>query len=206
MNKPLRQLTKEKFDNIKLSSKQTQALQQLVYAPHSTKAPKKMLWLPRVAAVLICFITAVAVYHVYQTEQRDQLLHAIAIEAAVNHIKSKPLDLNSSSWQQISTFFNQLDFQAQPPDAKALNIMQPLLGGRYCSIQGVTALQLRFKMDSGATSTLYQGTLPPEKMQWIPDPGLGQAKAHHDLKGLSISLWQNQGLVFVFIEPSSFYK
>jgi len=79
-----------------------------------------------------------------------------------------------------------------------------LQGGRYCSIKGVTAAQLRFASESdGKVSTLYQ--VPYEKALFGSVPAIESDDSPMVLasKGLNVQLWVEKGLLMVLVEENS---
>ena len=80
-----------------------------------------------------------------------------------------PLEIETSSIQDIRDYFTQLDFLPIESGIVQKNTKE-LLGGRYCSIQGVTATQLRLKdKSSGQVQTLYQTVYKPDVFSGLPD-------------------------------------
>lgn len=205
MNKPLKKYISDRFSEVNLSEEQLDQLQQMVAASSQVnKKPqrsKQVTWLAYAAGIFVALCLGVLSHSLIQSNQRHNLLLSIATEVAHNHIKSKPLDISSDNWDAVDAFFNQLDFDPINPAHSAIAQNQVLLGGRYCSIQGVTALQLRFK-NNADSSTLYQGTLPTTQLELIPDIDAQQPKAQFNIKGLNISIWQSNNLVFAYVEPA----
>jgi hypothetical protein len=79
---------------------------------------------------------------------------------------------------------------------------RPLLGGRYCTIQGITAAQLRYRAPDGTLSTWYEGTLPPRQLAAVPDLSAGGRPSRHLVRGIDVSIWQEHGLVFAEARPA----
>ena len=130
--------------------------------------------------------------------------YQIAQEAAKNHLTLKPLEVQTQSMDGIRGYFTQLDFS--PVQSSVLNQRfllsdQHLLGGRYCSIKGVTAAQLRYndvlvnKKPGNQLVTLYQVPYDPEIYGDIPSDK--DAPTVVNVKGLSVSLWVEKGLLMV---------
>lgn len=133
--------------------------------------------------------------------------HLIAAEVARNHIKLKPLDVASSSFTDVQTYFDQLDFALIPSRLKHIDPVladNRLIGGRYCSIQGVTAAQLRYRTNGGAaarssTMTLYQAAYEPELHGDLPISEQGDIPVYVAEKGLDIYLWVERGILVVLV-------
>lgn len=132
------------------------------------------------------------------------VVEAIAEEVVKNHLKLKPLDIKTQSIVEAQRFFKLLEFSPihsmQAWQKFALNT-DALLGGRYCSIQGVTAAQLRFDSPSKQLRTLYE--VPYEQARHGPLPLLKNGEAAIELqhKGLNVRLWQERGLMMVLVSP-----
>ena len=124
------------------------------------------------------------------------LLKAIAVEVANNHLKLKPLEIESRSLNEVLSYFDRLEFQLLESSRITENAGDQLLGGRYCSIQGIDAAQLRVASADGELSTWYEATLPAEKLEQIPDINQGEIPAEYAIKGLRVRIWREQGVVF----------
>lgn len=128
----------------------------------------------------------------------------IAREAASNHINLKPLDTETSSYGELQGFFDRLDF-SPVRSGRALELLslpnETLLGGRYCSLKGVTALQLRFGHGEKAVGTLYQVGYDPALFGDVPDAEAGELPLIKTTQGLKVSLWTEKGLLMVLVEP-----
>lgn len=126
----------------------------------------------------------------------------IAMEVVENHLKLKPLDISASNMNTIQGFFTQLDFsltRSSLLDTQFSLNDTDLLGGRYCSIKGDTAAQIRY-IHSDTVATFYQVGYDPDLYGDIPSADLGQAPATVMAKGLKVSLWVETGLLMVLIE------
>ncbi|WP_096084774.1 hypothetical protein [Agaribacterium haliotis] len=147
----------------------------------------------------------------YLNSQPENLHRAIAREVVSNHLKLKPLDLTSSDWSKVRGFFTLLDFS--PSNSK--NIQQrsslQLLGGRYCSIRGEQAAQLRYTQSADITAdssdqsdassanvaTLYQAAYDSQLFGAIPKRGDAVVVQE---RGLQVSMWQENALLMVLVE------
>lgn len=70
-----------------------------------------------------------------------------------------------------------------------------MLGGRYCSIQGVTAAQIRYQTELGQKITLYEVAYDPKIYGDMPKIEQGEAPLSLDVKGVSVLLWVEKGLL-----------
>ena len=118
----------------------------------------------------------------------------IADEVAMNHIKMKPMELKSDRLAPLRDYFTQLDFSVVRSELFAKK-NYTMLGGRYCSIQGVTAAQIRYRTDKGQKVTLYEVAYDPKLYGDIPKIEQGEAPLSIDVKGVSVSLWVEKGLL-----------
>lgn len=140
---------------------------------------------------------------VFWNMQPDNFSEQIAYEVVKNHLKLKPLDIKTQSMTDIQSFFTQLDFS--PSRSSVLNNTlklgeQFMLGGRYCSIKGVTAAQLRYQRDD--ISTFYQVPFDRNLHGDIPDPANKEAPLSLMIKGLNVTLWREKGLLMVLINEA----
>lgn len=156
-------------------------------------------WLWAMAACLALTLG----WNTLMTQRPSELPHAIALEVAGNHLKLKPLDVETASIQRAQQFFTQLDFLpasstlAQDRFSIASNTM---LGGRYCSIQGITAAQLRFKATDLSSSTLYQVSYDQQHFGILPNADAGEEPLNITVKGLSVYLWIEKGLLMALVQ------
>lgn len=116
----------------------------------------------------------------------------IADEVAKNHIKMKPLEVKTAQLLQLRAYFTELDFtlvsSSQIDDAKQM------IGGRYCSIQGLTAAQIRF-VDRQQSVTLYQVQYNMRLYGEIPTIESGEPPLELVVRGVAVSIWVEKGLL-----------
>ena len=123
------------------------------------------------------------------------MVQRIAEEVASNHIKLKPLEIETGTIEGIRDYFVKLDFV--PVTSRWLTgTDMKLLGGRYCTIQGIDAAQLRVIAADGVLSTWYEATLPAEQLELVPEIGDRQRPAEFLVRGVDIRIWQEHGVVF----------
>ena len=109
-------------------------------------------------------------------------------EIAMNHNKQLSVEFAESDLQLLQAKLDKLDFSILPADEFISNNYN-LLGGRYCSIQGNLAAQLKLRnINSKKTETLY-----------ITDVNKGLKKirpadTNHD--GVQIKIWVKDGLLY----------
>lgn len=119
----------------------------------------------------------------------------IADEVAVNHLKQRPLEVRGANVAALQSYFDELDFRLVQTSLGNVG-RDRMLGGRYCSIQGVTAAQLRLRDAAGRTETLYQVRYDASRFGALPDVGGGQAPWSAQVRGLTVDLWVEKGLLF----------
>ena len=208
---PLKTAVQQQVRQVHITSDQQQQLlslqQQMLGSPkESLSIYRHKHWYAIVASMVVVVMLAWWQWIGVPTAT-NQLQQAIAQEVVKNHLKLKPLDLETTSIQGLQSFFTQLDFRVQASSLLQHTLEQPsdLLGGRYCSIQGVTAAQLRYQQRSEmnhSVSTLYQVTYDPTVYGEIPKLDQGQLPLSLWQQGLEVQLWVEKGLLMVLVsEP-----
>jgi len=127
----------------------------------------------------------------------------IAKEVVKNHIKMKPLEIESNDIKALRNYFTELDFSLVQTQRYAGSDM---LGARYCSIQGVTAAQLRYQSPASASSdviSIYEVEYDPVLFGDIPDIDKGLVPKEITMNGLSVKLWVEKGLLMVSVAEIS---
>lgn len=120
----------------------------------------------------------------------------IGSEVAKNHIKLKPLEVATSQLSELRQYFTELDFS--PIASQHVNFSeQTLVGGRYCSIQGITAAQIRLKdKNSGQLQSLYQTIYDRKKFSGIPLLSDKQKPVTVHANGVTVDIWVEKDLLF----------
>ncbi len=119
---------------------------------------------------------------------QNDLTHQIATEVAYNHHKLKDPEIFSNSYSAVQGKLHRLDFTIIP--SKLLSPALILIGGRYCSIKGVLAAQLRYRhSDTGKTFTVYQA--PSTKDYKTTFKNLQETQ----IDGITVKIWQEKGLL-----------
>ena len=127
----------------------------------------------------------------------------IALEAARNHIKIKPLDVKTDSMDVIRSYFTDLEFM--PVESSLLgNSQLTMLGGRYCSIQSIPAAQLRISAPrTDGLQTLYQTEYRKDVFGPMPVLENGDDPAIVNTKGITVHIWVEKGLLFALTEEEN---
>lgn len=126
--------------------------------------------------------------------QQPSKIGLIANEVAMNHIKMKPLELKTEQLPPLRDYFTQLDFSIVNSSIFSQQ-NNSMLGGRYCSIQGVTAAQIRYQTAAGKKVTLYEVGYDPQIYGVLPDVDKGEKPLYIEVKGISVNLWVEKGLL-----------
>lgn len=127
----------------------------------------------------------------------------IGDEVAKNHINLKPLEIQTSSISSLRAFLSELDFL--PVESVLLKgSSKTLIGGRYCSIQGVTAAQLRLKdSKTGQVQSLYQTIYDKKVFYDLPELKENQKPITIYSKGLAVDIWVEKGLLFALTRENN---
>lgn len=196
-----RQLAQEMLDARQLQ--QLMGMQQAVLddgADHAGRNGRR-LWLSGMA---VCATLVLSIVLAWQTIAPSSIDYTqdIALEVVQNHLKLKPLDISSDSMSEIQGFFTQLDFSPVSSGLLASRFAlseQSMLGGRYCSIKGITAAQLRYRRGADDLSTLYEVAYDSSAFGPMPSIDQGESPRELFLKGLKVSLWVEKGLLMVLV-------
>ncbi|MEZ9197888.1 hypothetical protein [Shewanella sp. 10N.286.54.B9] len=152
----------------------------------------------------------VAAFQLYSYNQMQQLINSgsnklvmtsiswkIADEVARNHVKMKPLEVQTQQLTQLRDYFSQLDFT--PVNSSFLTNSgdndSKMLGGRYCSIQGLTAAQIRFSQKDKQPITLYEVQYDPSLYGKQPILEQGDKPTELIVRGVAVSIWVEKGLL-----------
>ncbi|NIS07392.1 MAG: hypothetical protein GWO07_01195 [Candidatus Dadabacteria bacterium] len=125
----------------------------------SGKTSLKKFYIPMsIAASLLIALLATSVFYF----DGYMLTKRVVKEIEMNHNKKLAVEMVSSDYSQLSGMLAKLDFELVEPDSQFTKNYE-LVGGRYCSIQGELAAQLKLKHKvNGTISTLYAASLNPE--------------------------------------------
>lgn len=156
------------------------------------KAPQKIQWnlflAPMVAA-------CVAFLFVMIKQSELPVFDQIVAEVAHNHHKNMDPEILSNDLADIQKTLKHLDFTlvaSQNFDSDQWT----LIGGRYCSIQGKTAAQLKLQNTKDASFyTLYQ---VPLSTDWNPEMLKNGLK---EIDGIVVQTWVEKGLLFALAGP-----
>lgn len=201
---PLKTALKKKIEQPSLSAEQLAQLQAIQQGqPEKPKPRPKRL--ASIIALAACLVLAVyfANHPKLTTNTGHNHAYEIAQEAAKNHLKLKPLEVHANTIVEIGGYFTELDFQpVSSALLKTLNAdsTRGLIGGRYCSLKGISAAQLRYQDPSGLISTFYEVPYDQAIYGPIPSAELGERPLVVYAKGIKNKLWVEKGLLMVLSE------
>ncbi len=190
---PLKQGIAELFSEQSLDAAQ---LRQLRAAADQglPQRPDRRRWLGA-AAVLV----AGAGVGIWATRRSsgEQNLMAMAEEIAYNHLSYRTVDVAGSSIAELRPAFASLGFSLLDAPADPVLEGAELVGGRFCSVASVPAVQLRYRSADGDV-TLCQARFDPVRHREAPDMAVTAAPATVHARGMRVSLCHTQG-VFVAV-------
>ena len=200
LKQPLKQQVQNQIDQVQLDNSQFAALANLM-ANSNQKGTKESRrpWVPLAAAGMFLFALVTAFMALQLT--KDPLLtmpQQIAEEVVNNHLNLKPLEVKTGSINEVRGYFTKLDFMPVESSLQALNNLQ-LIGGRYCSLQGITAAQLRMKQGENL-QTLYETEYLPDVFGDIPSLENDEAPLVVYAKGIKVKVWVEKGLLFALTD------
>ncbi len=198
----LKKVVNEFVENKSLSDEQLNSLlklQQKVVDHNHAIRNTKFRWMT-IAAI---FLMALGNVFYFSISPELELEQRIGSEVAKNHINLKPLEIQTSSIKDIRGFLSKLDFV--PIESVLLKgSSKRLLGGRYCSIQGVRAAQLRLKdTKTGQIQSLYETVYDPDVFSDLPELKEGEKPITVYSKGLAVDIWIEKGLLFALTRETN---
>lgn len=195
--KPLNKAVEGHLKQMALTDTQLAKLNKLQQVKAVSKA-KPLLQMKSISLFVASILLVVfTLFSTFQTSTpRNLLIEQIANEIALNHLKPKPLEVISTQIVEVQKYFTKLDFL---PIASLIFNQQnteSLTGGRYCSIKGSRAAQLRYIKDNEHPTTLYQtnyNKLFSDTLKFKENdmPIITYAR------GVEITIWQEKGLLMV---------
>jgi len=198
MSKSLKQSIVDKLESYSLSDEQLHELESLAdqAVPETVR---RISIFPfaiagAVAAFFLIFLLAPLII------ESDDVRERIAMEVAKNHIKLKPLEVETSTIKGIRDYFKKLDFVPVSSTLVSQSGLE-LIGGRYCSLQGITAAQLRVrKPGESDVQTLYQTEYTEDVFKNMPVMEEGEDPVEIFVKGIKVKIWVEKGLLFALTE------
>ncbi|MEE9303569.1 MAG: hypothetical protein V3U84_07260 [Thiotrichaceae bacterium] len=223
MKKPLKQAIQEQLNSVSLEKGQLDTLMQMqredvssssampITRPTAISAKRAFRpWVAATAAMLLVFVmgalwvsfTTISDTAPDTTQNTISLamIQKIANEVAGNHLKMKPMEVKTAAIGEIQSYFTELDFMPQQSRQIDGITQITLAGGRYCSIQGSTAAQLRYKESDGSYVTLFETHYSPELFKHLPDIDKGEKPIVTYARGIKVTMWVEHGLLMVSTE------
>ena len=203
MNRPLKQAVRDHFEQRMLSKDRLERLKSLQKINAPRPAARHSIVKPLIAGSMAAAIAAFLVITLlFPPGSMDSIpmTERIALEVARNHIKLKPLDVETDSMDGIRRYFTDLEFVPAQSTLLASADLE-LVGGRYCSIQSVPAAQLRIKVPySNRLQTLYQTEYRKDIFGTLPVMENGQPPVTVHVKGITVRIWVEKGLLFALTD------
>jgi anti-sigma factor RsiW len=178
---------KDYYQSQSLSAQSVQQLlaQAEVSKPAAWWVRRPVIGLAWAASLLVVVMAGQFFYH--QHSFQGDLTTLVLEEIAMNHNKRLNAEYVETRPDVLRTAMQRLDFSLELPEDIQRDFQ--LIGGRYCSIQGGLAAQLKVRSNrSGEVSTLYVTALT-DKLQRIKEQRVAQGD-------VDIHLWQQQGRFF----------
>ena len=199
LKQPLKQQVQNQVNQARLDDNQITELEQLmVIDEQKGSQSSRRPWFPLAAAMaLFAIITAFMAFQ-FSENSLQTMAQKIAEEVVSNHLKLKPLEVKTGSINTVRGYFTKLDFMPVESSLKDLDALQ-LIGGRYCSLQGITAAQLRMKQGQNL-QTLYQTEYLPKVFGVLPHIEVDEAPIVVYAKGIKVKVWIEKGLLFALTE------
>jgi hypothetical protein len=146
------------------------------------------------AVALVSMITL----FLFNANQQD-LGQSIAEEVVTNHMRFRPLEVESTDFFETRAYFTKLDFNLRPSKLLANKDVE-MLGGRYCSIKSLIAAQLRYQDNKGKPLTLYQVGYDKDKFGKLPSVDKLESPLVFYVDGFKVMLWNETGLLMATVE------
>lgn len=159
-------------------------LKQLQNAGKNRQAYQR--WGRRTFGALAASVLLTTTLYVFTLPKVDYI--GLSEEIAYNHNSQMQMEVFSESILDIQQYLNRLDFSLI--DSMQLpSLSWQLVGGRYCSIDGKIAAQLKIKnKHDQKIYTFYQAKLPEDTVNSIE---MKEVK----VDGVKVKLWKENGLL-----------
>ncbi|MDH5447229.1 MAG: hypothetical protein OEY52_16895 [Gammaproteobacteria bacterium] len=209
MKKPLKESLVTKMKEHNLSTEQLVQLQATIakQKPSEKTFTAGRLRLTAMLASVFAIALLIGILMPFDDKKvPESMLQQIANEVVKNHLHLKPLEVHTNNLDGLIHYFTQLDFLLRP-SREVSAFKENLLGGRYCSLKGITAAQLRLiNPDSQQTDTLYQTEYRKNIFGDMPDIDKGQSPRIAWSRGVKVKVWVEKGLLFAMTDISAANK
>ena len=140
-----------------------------------------------IAAGLLLLVVGTLQLQSFMTPVINSLPYRVAQEIALNHNKQLANEFEVSTFSKLAALMMKLDFV--PYIAKRVEALDyQMTGGRYCSIQGQLAAQVRLIGEQEKDITLYQTQLN-EELATLQE-------SEYVVDGVNVQLWFENGRLF----------
>lgn len=201
MKQPLKQSLQHHLNQQCLSAKQLQQLHAIQQTQPRKKSILNDAWFKQsiVASLLFLLISSLFILRpaYFSTQSIEQ---RIAEEVVGNHLKLKPLEVSTNTIDDIKKYFKHLNFlPISPSFLTASN--QSLIGGRYCSIQGITAVQLRLVNNTtGQVQSLYETEYDKNIFKKLSVSVDAKKPLTIYSSGMKVHIWVEKDILFALTE------
>ncbi len=194
MTKTLKENIKDYYGGYNLSTRQLRQMQNIqtrLRASYYRRLKYRGAW----ATVASVAILLVFLFIFFNTTSRRAYFTELITEIANNHNKNLDVEIKSNSLEDVGRYLSRLDFPLidsalLPRDA------WELIGGRYCSLNGQFAAQLKFQNKMNRKIyTLFQLEKP------IDITGVS-GFSENFVNGVKVNLWIERGLVIALAGES----
>jgi len=180
--KNLEQELNNYYRSKRLASHRITAIQASVHEMGRTR--RRVSYLIPVAALVLLTIGIGFWLHM----STDSITHQVVAEIGHNHRQHGALVVESDQYGVVQAALSKLDFPIQPRRGELVQDFA-LIGGKYCSIQGSRAAQLKLNHRNSSTIyTLY--VLPMDDNTKAVEPGV------YETNGIQVELWTDQMLIY----------
>ncbi len=129
----------------------------------------------------------------------ENIFMQIANEVSYNHTNLKPMEVSSDTFATVANYFSNLEFFPRST-SNLSNASLRLVGGRYCSIKGSSAAQLRYVDAGGKLTTLFETNYDATKFQGLPVIENGEEPVEVYARGYKVDIWVEKGLVMATVQ------
>ncbi len=124
---------------------------------------------------------------------RGSQAYAMADEIAFNHLRSAPLDIQTSDLEELRGAFAGLGFGLLDA-AEVENVPGQLAGGRFCSVALVPAAMLTYQTEQGPI-TVYQARFDERRHRGAADMDRGEPGNVIFSAGVKVCLCHTRGIL-----------
>ena len=184
MKNPLKENIQNHYRKFELSSEQLDHLTQL-QKNRGRRDPVALLFKISFAAL----VASVLLLSLYLFKDAESIAERLSKEVAYNHNKNMPMEIKTSSLDQIQNYLIKLDFKLIQSERISPSKWE-LVGGRYCSLQGrMAALMKIVDKPGGKGYTFYQVPYfkDLDKVSTLP--------LETYIDGIRVKLWREKSLL-----------